>query len=209
MTDYIFLESQLKLDRCPRCSIAKPLLPAVWETETTDSEGQSKRTWRVYKCATCGVLVTASSIGGVGNCIDDLYPAIPSLDPTIPERARAYLHQATESLHAPSGCIMLTAAAVDAMLKNKGYTKGDLKPRIDQAATNHLITQEMAAWAHDIRLDANDERHADEAAPLPDQADADKCLEFASTLAQFLFVLPARVERGRKNADPTPPADTK
>jgi hypothetical protein len=102
MTDYIFLEAQLKLDRCPRCSIAKPLLPAVWETETTDSEGQSKRTWRVYKCATCGVLVTASSIGGVGNCVDDLYPAIPSLDPTIPERARAYLHQATESLHAPS-----------------------------------------------------------------------------------------------------------
>jgi hypothetical protein len=51
--------------------------------------------------------------------VDGLYPSRWSLDPTIPERARVFLHEATESLHAPSGCIMLVASAVDAMLKNK------------------------------------------------------------------------------------------
>jgi hypothetical protein len=56
----------------------------------------------------------------------------------------------------------------------------------------------MAAWAHEIRLDANDQRHADEEAPMPDAADAAKAIEFANALAQFLYVLPARVERGRK-----------
>lgn len=94
---------------------------------------------------------------------------------------------------------MLTASAVDAMLKDKGYKEGTLNNRIDLAAKDNLITAEMAAWAHEIRLDANDQRHADEGASLPGTADAQKAIEFANALAQFLYVLPARVERGRKN----------
>jgi predicted protein tyrosine phosphatase len=84
------------------------------------------------------------------------------------------------------------------MLKDKGYKEGSLNSRIDQAAKAHLITAEMAAWAHEIRLDANDQRHADEDAALPAEADARKVIDFASALAQFLYVLPARVARGRK-----------
>jgi len=59
----------------------------------------------------------------------------------------------------------------------------------------------MAQWAHDIRLDANDQRHADEAASLPTDADTKKCVDFAMALAQFLFVLPARVQRGLAEAE--------
>jgi hypothetical protein len=102
------------------------------------------------------------------------------------------------SQHAPAGAVMLAASAVDAMLKDMGYKDGSLNTRIDSAARSHLITAEMAAWAHEIRLDANDQRHADEAAALPNAVDAAKVIEFASALAQFLYVLPARVERGRK-----------
>ncbi len=97
---------------------------------------------------------------------------------------------------------MLTASSVDAMLKEKGLKEGGLNARIDAAAKAHLITTEMAAWAHEIRLDANDQRHADESASLPSEADAAKVIEFATALAQFLFVLPARVERGRKLEPP-------
>ena len=93
---------------------------------------------------------------------------------------------------------MLTSSAVDAMLKDKGHKDGSLSARIEAAAKAHLITEEMAAWAHEIRLDANDQRHADEAASLPSAADAEKAIEFASALAQFLYVLPARVAKGRK-----------
>jgi hypothetical protein len=106
------------------------------------------------------------------------------------------------SLHAPTGAIMLTASAVDSMLKDKGFKDGSLNVRIDAAAKSNLITQEMAAWAHEIRLDANDQRHADENAELPTEGDAEKVIEFANALAQFLFVLPARVERGRKFTKP-------
>ena len=97
-----------------------------------------------------------------------MFPKDSSTVPdVVPERAKNYLRQAVDSLHAPSGAVMLAASAVDAMLKNKGYKDGSLYARIDDAAAKHLITPDMAAWAHDVRLDANDERHADESSTLP------------------------------------------
>ena len=95
---------------------------------------------------------------------------------------------------------MLAASSLDSMLKAKGYTDGSLYTRIDKAAADHIITEEMAAWAHEVRLDANDQRHADDSADLPKPNDANKAIEFAQALAEFLFVLPARVARGRKTA---------
>jgi len=91
---------------------------------------------------------------------------------------------------------MLAASAIDAMLKTKGLKDGSLHARIEKAAGDHLITAEMAQWAHDVRLDANEQRHSDDAAPLPSRDDASRALEFAKALAQFMFVLPARVKRG-------------
>lgn len=43
---------------------------------------------------------------------------------------------------------MLAASAVDAMLKEKGLRQGSLFSRIDEAAQQHLITEEMKRWAH-------------------------------------------------------------
>ncbi|MBI4293556.1 MAG: DUF4145 domain-containing protein [Betaproteobacteria bacterium] len=103
-------------------------------------------------------------------------------------------------LSSPAGAVMLAASAVDAMLKAKKLSSGSLYSRIDEAAKAHLITAEMAEWAHDVRLDANDQRHSDQDVPLPDQEQAKKCVEFAIAFGQFLFVLPARVERGIKSA---------
>lgn len=91
---------------------------------------------------------------------------------------------------------MLAASAVDAMLKARGYKDGSLYHRIDQAAEKHLITKEMGEWAHEVRLDANDQRHDDESLPLPDAASAKKAIDFVTTLGTILFVLPARVQSG-------------
>ena len=91
----------------------------------------------------------------------------------------------------------MAASAVDAMLKAKGYTEGNLYPRINKAAVDHVITEEMAQWAHEVRLEANDPRHADVNNPLPSQADAVRSIDFVQALGQLLFVLPERVKRGR------------
>jgi hypothetical protein len=95
---------------------------------------------------------------------------------------------------------MLCASSVDAMLKEKGLKEGSLSARIKQAAETHLITKELSSWAHEVRLEANDERHADENAQLPNELDAQRCIDFTKALAMFLFVLPCMVSAGRRKA---------
>ncbi len=98
---------------------------------------------------------------------------------------------------------MLAASAVDAMLKAKGFKDGSLYSRIDKSVAAHLLTAEMGKWAHQVRLEANDQRHADEAASLPTAEDARRSVDFARALASFLFVLPARVSRGIEDSKPS------
>ena len=197
--EIVNLANQLELKRCPHCRIANPQLPGVHQLESSAHDKSNKRVWRIYECVTCGGLVMAWA-SKLGAQVQQIFPESGTVAKAIPERARAYLTQAVESLHAPSGAVMLAASAVDAMLKHKLYKDGSLYTRINKAADDHLITKEMAEWAHDVRLDANDERHVEEKASLPDQANAKKCVEFAKALGEFLFVLPDRVERGLKDA---------
>jgi len=196
------LGNSLPLARCPHCNIAHPSLDFANAVDTESNAKENQRRWITYQCATCGGLTMAvASYLNVRNHIlddiSDIWPTPQTVHESIPERAKAYLEQAIASIAAPSGAVMLTASAVDAMLKAKGIKDGSLNARINSAAQSHLITPEMAAWAHEVRLDANDQRHDDEAGALPNAADAKKSIEFATALAQFLFVLPARVARGR------------
>ncbi len=195
-----FLRQQLDLDRCPHCSVDRPNLSVLWQTETTDFTGGIRRFWRSYRCHRCGGLITAAAVVGWDQTVTEMYPGTTDVDSMIPDRPRTYLQQALNSLHTPAGAVMLAASAVDAMLKSKGYKEGSLNARIDQAAKDHLVTSEMAQWAHEVRLDANDQRHADESAALPTAADAERCVEFALALGQFMFVLPARIQRGLADA---------
>ena len=191
-----FLLSQLELEQCPHCSVDKPTLNQFFTRETRTHNGNNLRYWGIYACSRCGGAILAAAQQKDGYVIE-MYPSAQSVSEAIPNPAREYLTQAIDSLHAPAGSVMLSASAVDAMLKAKNYLKGNLYDRINQASENHLITIEMATWAHDVRLDANDQRHADVNAPLPTDTDAKKCIEFTLALAEFLFALPKRVARGR------------
>jgi hypothetical protein len=190
------LSGNLELSRCSHCSVARPSLRRVHEFKTSNHIGNFNRHWSVYTCGSCGGVVTAwaQSLNGE---IFGHFPKALEINSTIPERPLAYLQQAAESLHAPAGAVMLAASAVDSMLKIKGYELGSLYSRIEKAASDNVITHDMALWAHEIRLDANDQRHADQAAMLPSEDDAKRILEFATTIAEIMFVLPIRVQQGR------------
>lgn len=192
------LKAQLHLSRCPHCSVDTPNLTFAGQFQPASSAGVT-RYWRAYICARCAGVVTANAYGWDQEVLA-IFPSSQDVSEDLPDRAREYLNQALNSLSSPAGAVMLAASAVDAMLKAKGLSSGSLYSRIDEAVKAHLITAEMAEWAHDVRLDANDQRHSDQDVPLPDQAQAKKCVEFATALGQFLFVLPARVERGIKSA---------
>ena len=155
-------------------------------------------------------MVTAKGTPGdsaVNPVIVEFFPEPRNVDADVPEPARTFLQQALESLHAPDAAAMVAGSAVDAMLKQLGYTKGSVYDRIDQARTDGKLTQGMADWAHEVRLGSNRPRHADENNPhvTPDQAK--QSVEFAEALGTFLFVLTARVGRGlagAKQASKTP-----
>ncbi len=186
---------RLALLRCPHCQVAHPNLTRGAVFQTTSADGHHQRTWSLYTCATCGGVVTTAA-SGAGADIVEMFPTATTVDDALPERAREYLVQGYESLNAPAGAVMLAACAVDAMLKAKGLTEGSLYHRIDQAAAAHIITEDMSKWAHQVRLDANDQRHADEGAALPTAEDAQRVVDFARALGDFMFVLPSRVTRG-------------
>ena len=189
------LSNQLEIDRCPHCGVNKPSLIAKGGVKTAAHNGGKPRMWRFYVCSRCGSVVTAAA-RAEGQNIMEMYPAPKDVDESIPARAKDYLSQAINTIHAPAGSVMLSASAVDAMLKEKDYKEGSLYDRINQAAKDNLITDDMAKWAHEIRLDANDQRHSNETAILPTEKDAQKSVDFALAFAQFLFVLPSRVQRG-------------
>ena len=189
------LATQLSLDRCPHCNVDKPTLAHCSTVETADYTLMLRRVWRLYNCRGCGGVVSAWAYTADGEVVE-IFPSGVDVDATIPDRAREYLNQAVNSLSSPSGAVMLAASAVDAMLKAKNLKEGSLYSRIDKAAKDHLITSDMAMWAHEVRLDANDERHSDESAAMPNTIDAKRCVDFALALAQFMFVLPAKVQSG-------------
>lgn len=169
--------------------------------------------WGLYQCGSCGGAVLAKSnphpnnVNGIVNVtifndlpIQDVFPKEISVELELPERARRYLQQALDTIHSPDACVMVAASAVDAMLKEKGLEKGSLYDRIEQAKSNGLITVDMATWAHQVRLDANDPRHADLNDPHHDEASAHRAVDFVRALGEFLFVLPQRVTRGLREA---------
>jgi hypothetical protein len=189
------LSAKLELSRCPHCSIDNPNLNNSFQTETRNHKGDNRRVWAVYVCTRCGGLITAWAYNGQ-ETVQAVYPSTEKVDENIPVPAQDYLQQALNSIHAPAGAVMLASSAVDAMLKLKGYVEGSLYKRIGQASQNHLITEDMAKWAHEVRLDANEQRHADEQFKLPDEHDAKKAVDFVLALGEILFVLPSRIERG-------------
>lgn len=199
------LQNYLLLNKCPHCKIDSPSLRELHSFPTKATDTSYSRQWKIYSCQRCGGIVSAYSYEQNGD-VKEVFPSSESIDNSIPFKAKSFLEQAINSVHAPSGAIMLCASSVDSMLKEKGYNKGNLYSRINSAVKDHLITDNMATWAHEVRLDANDERHADDNADLPNSEDAQKAINFTTALGEYLFVLPSRIQRGIIDATKNPKA---
>ena len=186
------LDKSVPITQCAYCGIAHPTMEAVTEIIQTSSYLEEDQIcWRMYKCNSCGCCTMAQA-RTTGDYVQFVYPTTKEYDESIPERARVYLKQANETMHAPAASVMVTASAVDELLKSKGLTAGKLYPRIKEAIEKHMITDEMGAWAHEVRLEANGQRHADDHFDFPDADRARNMLGFAEALAEILFVLPSK-----------------
>lgn len=198
MNDFTFGD-RLALTRCPHCSVHSPNLVVRERTSSSDSEGKHIRYWKFYACGTCGGIVVASADKNEPSAaVIEIFPRPKQeADISVPKRVRHFLDEATETTHAPYASIMASAAAIEAMLFEKGYREGTLFERIDQALKDKLITQDMARWAKILPLDSINRRYADTGPELPQQDDAGVCLHFAQSLALMMFTLPMQMGKDK------------
>ncbi|MEL7029311.1 MAG: DUF4145 domain-containing protein, partial [Pseudomonadota bacterium] len=161
------------------------------------------RSWSAFSCTSCGGIVVAFSDRIDGHIFAQQYfpPPDTSIPSNLPDRAAQKLSEAMRiGKQSAAATRMLCASSIDFMLKAHELREGSLYARIKQAADQHLITQAMANWAHEVRLASNEDRHADEDVdPTPEQAE--QCLALADAFGRYLFTLPAMVEEGRKLRD--------
>ena len=194
------------VSRCPHCSVAKPLMTCA-QSPTFHREG--KYEFYFYFTAFCShcrhhtLFYAQSTENNTKNTMEvkRQFPTLVEVDEELPERAKNFLKQAYESRHAPDGALMLAASSIDAMLKDKGLKSGTLYKRIEDATEKNLLTSEMSQWAHEIRLSANEPRHADDDFDGATAQDVEQILEFASALGQYLYSLPARVKKWKSKVN--------
>lgn len=208
----LFGETVYDVDRCPQCGVASPLLTLVFKPVRHYKDAHLDTWWHfTASCSRCSRHVlfygwTNSNDTPSGETspkflhIKDIYPEIESASEELPERAQCFLQQALDSKHAPDGALMLAASAIDAMLKAKDYKAGSLYNRIESAQSDGLLTCEMRDWAHEIRLSANEPRHADDTFDGATTSDAEQSIQFAKALGEYLFVLPSRVKKWKTTA---------
>ena len=195
------LEDQLALDKCPNCNVDKPSLNLEADQfNTANWEGKDKRVWGIYACKRCGGVVSAYAHAEDWDIVD-YFPKTDEVHTCIPETARHYLQEAIDTKHSPSASIMAASSSVDSMLVEKGFDQKNLFDKIKAAQEANLITKGMKQWAHQVRLNANDERHPKGKTDFPSSDDAQSTIEFTLALAEFLFVLPYKVEEGLKAKD--------
>lgn len=192
--------------RCPHCSTPNPTFDQWWITHgvVKNELGGKSYVWGVYFCTACGGAILARGKAGEesdSGPIVQLIPEARSAHEDIPPIARTFLQQAMDTLHAPDASAVMAGSAVDAMLKELGYEDGSVYTRINRAVADHRLTESMGAWAHSVRLGANNPRHADKDKPHILPAEAVQSVEFAEALGNFLFVLTKRIERGKKAAE--------
>jgi hypothetical protein len=115
----------------------------------------------------------------------------------IPLRPRTMLQHAHDSRGAPVACVSAAVRAVEAMLAEKGYRSGGLMGRINQAAADGHLPAVMKDWALEVREIGFDAHTDANPAPLADAKEAEIALSYATQLANYLFVLPAEIEKHR------------
>lgn len=201
------------IERCPQCGVSNPLLEKVGQAHRHYAKKGYDATEYWYftcRCSKCRNHVLfygyrkdeskSEALDKIELTITRSFPGLERAADELPPMAAKFYQQAIESKHAPDGALMLAASSIDAMLKDKGYQEGALYGRIKKANSDGLLTAEMAAWAHEIRLSANEPRHADETFSGATPEDAEQVLAFAKSLGEYLYVLPARVKRWKDQA---------
>ncbi len=90
--------------------------------------------------------------------------------------------------------------ATKELMKDEAAKIKDLAPRIDALARAGRLTEDLRAWAHQIRLDGNDAVHGDSFT----KEQAEELLDFTELFLTYVYTLPARLAARKKQHPATP-----
>jgi hypothetical protein len=192
----------LPLAKCPHCKIANPNIAQLTEMKIVTDIYNQHQAWQLYYCASCASGIIAGgkyNIERTAMHVNQIHPSPPDdLSEHIPKVAREYLTEARNGLHNSRSSIMASSTSIDAMLRDvlqdKGADGDTLYKRIKNAVKENILSEEMSNWAHQVRLNGNEQRHLEDKSPA--LKDAQDCLDYAMMLAEILFVIPKRVQAG-------------
>ena len=196
---------------CPYCSAENTtfLFQAEYHAE------KEKVRWMFFKCPRCHSGVVAQGFpdkpgfpehvdGDVHSFFESVehFPKRPPIEAPnglSPDVQRLYL-QAAECLRKKSldGASMLIRKTLEIALREKfGDLPGTLSQRIRQLRDKHLLTDELAAWADEIRIDGNEGAHE---AAEPELENTRQMKEFLHVFLLYAFTLPAMIEEKKERA---------
>ncbi|MCH9845237.1 MAG: DUF4145 domain-containing protein [Alphaproteobacteria bacterium] len=199
------------LPACPHCKVKVPYMKKLssefhknipkYEFFGQFGPGITDFLWYFYKCNVCNecVMIYATNITNDNHFYVLL--SHPSSNnkiiehEAIPKHIRLALKDSSES-PAPSSIVM-TTSAIDAMLMDKGDYNDRLSfhDKIEQALQDNLIPEDIAIWAHKIRINSNDVRHPTNAKTdtRPTDEEAKQAFNFATILAEIFYIYPSLI----------------
>ena len=199
-TDFKFGGQLLGVDNCPHCNMQDPLLRRVFSLVGNQvpprGDGGPTAGWCVFRCSSCGHLITAKGEEGDSSAtprVAAIYPPVWTVNEVVPDRVASYLVQAHRTMTSPDASVLMSASSIDAMLKDHNLPEGSLHKRINQAVKNGVLTQKLADWGQRVRLDTINRRYTAAEAPPMEEEDAKRAFDFANALTEYLYVLPSRV----------------
>jgi hypothetical protein len=200
---------------CPHCSAENStfLFQHVYQVKKGD---RPSIFWMLFQCPRCsaGVVVKASMkkqqipFDAYKGDIRDLFHSVehfprrpfvdaPSGLPTDVQRLYLRAAQCFQRDDMDSASMMFRKTLEVALKEKFGDFPGNLYQHIQHLAQAHLLTDDLAQWAHEIRIDGNRGAHE---AQEPDWEDTRQLKEFLHVFLLYTFSLPALVEARRKKS---------
>ena len=183
-----------------------PVSMARWEGDYPEHGAYGTYTDVFAKCGHCGHGIIALFQGGYSSLekfytdeIKGVYPAPPSEDAPLftPERTKRFFQQGMSSLHIgnPDAAGAMFRKSLESGLNEKfSSNERNLIGKIKDAASKGLITDEMADWAHHIRISGNEAAHNDDYT----MEQARTLRVFTELVLTYLFELPGRLKDAKK-----------
>lgn len=100
-------------------------------------------------------------------------------------------------INANMAAVLMARTAIEATAKDKQITDGSLYDKIVAMEEKNIITSQLKAEAHEIRLDGNDMAHGDLAGPVSKEDVAD-ILGFLDSILNYVYQQPKAVQRRKE-----------